>query len=176
MALRSLLFLFVVIFSSAIALQIMPEALVPALSPLQYITPDILVMYTTESVRRVVLSTILPVDQTDALAIFLSESISGFLGGLALKGVSVVDGNKNNKNSILNSAEVSGAYFGVAGALRSLALALGLSNLFVNAIALVFAGVASEVLKSRSKSIEPMKKKVGDGPAMYDLMKVITNC
>jgi hypothetical protein len=66
---------------------------------------------------------------------------------------------------------VSGAYFGVAGALRSLALALGLSNLFVNAIALLFAGVASEVVKSRNKSIQPMKKKVGDGPAMYDLMK-----
>ena len=35
--------------------------------------------------------------------------------------MSIIDGNRNNKDSFASSAELSGAYFGVAGAVRALA-------------------------------------------------------
>ena len=41
----------------------------------------------------------------------------------------------------------------------------------MNLLALSFGAILSELVKARSRSIEPMKKKVGDGPTMYDLMK-----
>jgi hypothetical protein len=69
------------------------------------------------------------------------------------------------------SPELSGAYFGVAGALRSLAQISGLSNIFVNLIVLSFAALISEFIKIRRRSIEPMRTRVGKGPTMYELMK-----
>lgn len=67
--------------------------------------------------------------------------------------------------------ELSGAYFGVAGALRSLAQIAGFSTFFVNVIALTFAALISEFIKIRSRSIEPLRTRVGNGPTMYELMK-----
>ena len=60
-------------------------------------------------------------DAQDALAIFVAEGVAGALGGIAAKGVSFIDGNKNNRDSALINAGTAGAYFGVAGAVRSLA-------------------------------------------------------
>ena len=68
-------------------------------------------------------------------------------------------------------AELSGAYFGVAGALRSLAQIAGLSNVLVNLIALSSGALLSEFIKIRRRSIEPMRTRVGNGPTMYELMK-----
>lgn len=59
---------------------------IPSLSPLKYITPDAVVSYITENFESTIWSSLLPIDQQDALAIFISEGVSGFLGGVALKG------------------------------------------------------------------------------------------
>ena len=115
---------------------------------------------------------VLPQDTPDGFAIFVSEGVSGALGGLAAKVITLINGNKNNKESALKNAEISGAYFGVTGAIRSLAQISGLSAIAINLLALFVATVISEGLKFRSRSIIPQRKKVsGDGPTMYDLMK-----
>jgi hypothetical protein len=69
------------------------------------------------------------------------------------------------------NAEISGAYFGVTGAIRSLVQVLGLSPIAVNLFALFTATVISELLKFRSRIIEPQRTRVNGGPTMYDLMK-----
>lgn len=148
-----------------------PAHLVPSLSPLQYITPQVVAQYVIENGENTLWSLLLPVDQQDAVAIFLSEGVSGFLGGVAAKGVSLIDGNKNNRQSSLANGEFSGAYFGTAAAIRSLASLAGLSSIFVNLSALLFASAISEFLKIRSMSIAPKRTRVGKGPTMYDLMK-----
>jgi hypothetical protein len=59
---------------------------IPSLAPLQYVTPQVIGQYIIESAESAVWSSLLPIDQQDALAIFISEGVSGFLGGVALKG------------------------------------------------------------------------------------------
>lgn len=99
----------------------LPLNVVPSLSPLQYITLPAIVSYLGSDVvqpvldraEKTVLSALLPVDQEDALAIFISEGVSGSFGGLVAKGVALLDGNKNNKKvSGLSNAGTFGAYFG----------------------------------------------------------------
>lgn len=116
-------------------------------------------------------STILPVDQKDAIAIFVSEGISGFAGGIAAKGVSLIDGQKNNRESALQNAEISTAYFAVSAAVRSLAQLAGFSTIFINISSLIFGSLTSELLKLRGRAIKPKMKRVGSGPTMYELMK-----
>lgn len=57
----------------------------PSLQPLQYISPEVVVSYLFESAQYAVLSALLPTNQEEALAIFISEGLSGFLGGFAAK-------------------------------------------------------------------------------------------
>lgn len=104
---------------------------IPSLFPLQYITPDVVAQFYLEQGRRAVISAIIPVDSNDALAVFISEGAGGFLGGFAQRFISRIDGNKNRVGSELASAGSSGAFFGVAGAVRSLAYASGLSQVCV---------------------------------------------
>eukprot|EP01031_Cornospumella_fuschlensis_P034964 gene34964-42341_t len=144
---------------------------IPSLAPLKYITPDNVINYITENFESNVWSSLLPVDQQDALAIFISEGVSGFLGGVALKGVSLIDGNRNNRESSLANAETSGLYFGSTAAIRSLAQLAGLSSITVNLVAVSLAALFSEVLKIRRRSISPLRTRVGSGPTMYELMK-----
>jgi hypothetical protein len=91
-----------------------------------------------DSAEKTVFNALLPIDQVDAVAIFISEGASGFLGGVVLKLISIIDGNKNKDAGII-AAGTSGAYFGVAGAVRALGQIAGLSPLFMNLIALVLA-------------------------------------
>jgi predicted CDP-diglyceride synthetase/phosphatidate cytidylyltransferase len=70
---------------------------VPSLSPLRYITPGVLGQYVLERAQATVWSGLLPVDQQDAVAIFISEGVSGFVGGIASKGTAA----KKLKQSIL---------------------------------------------------------------------------
>lgn len=57
----------------------------PSLQPLQYISPEVVVSYLFESAQYAVVSALLPTNQEEALAIFISEGLSGFLGGFAAK-------------------------------------------------------------------------------------------
>jgi hypothetical protein len=121
---------------------------------------------------QIVLGALLPVNQEDALAIFVSEGVSGSLGGLAGKVVALIDGNKNNrKDSLAVNAGTYGAYFGVAGAVRSLASIGGFSDLAVSLSAFTLATIVSELIKFRSTSIISQRTRVKDGPSMYELMK-----
>ena len=112
----------------------------PSLQPLQYITPSVLggalfdeFLGLKDKAVETVLAALLPVNQEDALAIFVSEGVSGSLGGLAGKVVSLIDGNKNKKETGFGGAAGTyGAYFGVAGAVRSLASLSGFSDVAVS--------------------------------------------
>jgi hypothetical protein len=95
----------------------------------------------------------------------------GALGGLAAKAIAFIDGNRYNRESTLVNAEISGAYFGVTGAIRSIAQIAGLSPIAVNLFALFLATVTSEVIKFRSRTLLPTRTRVKNGPTMYDLMK-----
>ena len=142
--------------------------LAPIVAPLNDGTFPVIIDYFEDLLKNAVL----PFDTQDAVAIFISEGVSGALGGLAAKAVMVIDGNKNNRLSGLINAEVSGAYFGVTGAIRSLAQISGLSPIAINLLALFIATIVSEGLKLRSRSIVPQRKKaLESGPTMYDLMK-----
>ena len=77
----------------------------------------------------------------------MSEGVSGSLGGLAGKVVSLIDGNKQKRGGALTNAGTYGAYFGVAGAVRSLASISGFSDLAVSLTAFVLATVVSEAFK-----------------------------
>jgi hypothetical protein len=103
--------------------------LVPSASPLQYIDAGTIAEFYFENVGRALMSSALPVDQSDAIAIFISEGVSGFLGGVAVKGIAVISGDTNNKDSGLQNAQFSGLYFGVSGAVSSLAQIAGLSTI-----------------------------------------------
>lgn len=145
---------------------------IPSLYPLQYITPNVVFQYYLEVANRAVISAVIPYDANDALAIFISEGVGGFLGGFAQRFISRIDGNKNKEGSELVSAGASGAYFGVAGAVRSLAYASGLSPLAVSLLALVSSFSVSEFIKIRSKSIEAQRTRTfSSSITMYDLMK-----
>ena len=112
----------------------------PSLQPLQYITPAVLggalfneALDLKDKAIDTILAALLPVNQEDALAIFVSEGVSGSLGGLAGKVVSLIDGNKNKKDTGFGGAAGTyGAYFGVAGAVRSLASLSGFSDVAVS--------------------------------------------
>lgn len=145
---------------------------VPSLSPLKYIDlPTIASYFLENTALPALVSTVLPTDEQDAVAIFISESACGFLGGIAAQGVSLIDGNKNNKESGLLSAQLSGTYFGISATVRSLAQIAGLSTILVNLFGLVFSIVCTEIIKVRGRSIEPLRTRVGNGPTMYELMK-----
>lgn len=137
----------------------------------QYIPPPIVSRDILENVENTLWGLLLPIDQQDAVAIFISEGVSGFLGGAAGKVVSYIDGNKNNRQSSIANAESSGAYFGTAAAIRSLASLAGFSSIFVNLFALTTAAMASEIVKVRDSNIVTQRTRVGNGPTMYDLMK-----
>ena len=99
---------------------------VPALQPMRYITPDVIGNYAVSSIENALWSTLLPAvsnyfnifigscnilisnmiwkDRQDAIAIFIAEGVSGFVGGVAAKGIAIIDGNKNNRESSLLSA------------------------------------------------------------------------
>ncbi|KAJ1431277.1 hypothetical protein B484DRAFT_448441 [Ochromonadaceae sp. CCMP2298] len=145
--------------------------LVPSASPLQYIDAGTIAEFYFENVGRALMSSALPVDQSDAIAIFISEGVSGFLGGVAVKGIAVISGDTNNKDSGLQNAQFSGLYFGVSGAVSSLAQIAGLSTITVNVLALAIGFLVGQSLKYRSRTIEPQKKRVGKGPSMYQLMR-----
>lgn len=145
--------------------------LAPDLFPLKYVTIPMMGEALVAQVEKSLWAAVLPVDSQDAVAIFVSEGVSGALGGLAAKGISLVDGNKNNKDSGLVSAGTSGVYFGVTGAVRSLLEIGGLSPIAVNILALFLAVSASEIIKFRSRTIPQQRTRVKDGPTMYDLMK-----
>ena len=83
--------------------------LTPSSNPLQYIQFPVIIDWLTESSKQLIQNGLLPVDGTDAVAIFISEGVSGALGGVAAKGISIIDGNKLNKEKFISSAEVSGA-------------------------------------------------------------------
>ena len=178
-----------------------------SLNPLQFITPEVLISVAgtaaVTSVRdikdraaKVILGALLPVNQEDALAIFVSEGVSGSLGGLAGKVVSLIDGNKQKRGGALVNAGTYGAYFGVAGAVRSLASISGFSDLAVSLTAFVLATVVSEAFKVphlssfqctlsiysisppvpstqiRSETIVQQRTRaVPGGPSMFELMK-----
>lgn len=143
----------------------------PSLSPLQYIDCRLLTEYLLDATLPALKSAVLPTDGQDAIAIFISESACGFLGGIAAKGISLIDGNKNNRESGLLSAQLSGTYFGVSATIRSLAQLAGLSTILVNTLALVFSILLTEAIKLRGQSIEPLRTRVGKGPTMYELMR-----
>ena len=148
---------------------------IPSLAPLQYVTLPVIIDYIkdtlTENGPIFLLNSLVPLDRQDYIAIFISEGVSGALGGLAAKVISLIDGNKDNKESSLVSAEVSGAYFGVSAASRSLVSIAGLSPIAVNLFALILATAISEGLKIRGRIVLPQRTRAKGSPTMYDLMK-----
>ena len=106
-------------------LAITPTAYVPTTAPLQYITFPAVLEYVFENTESILANSLLPVDGKDYIAIFISEGVSGALGGALSKLTTLIDGNKNNRESVFANAEISGAYFGVTGAVRSLAQIAG---------------------------------------------------
>ena len=76
----------------------------PIVSPLQYITLPVIGDYIKDYVENFFVTAIVPFDTQDAIAIFISEGVSGALGGVASKAVSLIDGNKNNRESGFTNA------------------------------------------------------------------------
>ena len=76
----------------------------PIVSPLKYITIPVIGEYLKDYVENFFVTAIVPFDTQDAVAIFISEGVSGALGGLASKAVSLIDGNKNNRESGITNA------------------------------------------------------------------------
>ena len=69
------------------------------------------------------------------------------------------------------NAGASGIYFGVNGAVLSLATIGGVSQFGVSLAAAIFSVLASEFIKIRARTIEEQRTRVGNGPSMYELMR-----
>ncbi len=143
---------------------------VPQTYPLQYISPSVAIGVFLEKISETFVEAIIPESFDDAVAIALSEGAAGFVAGVASKAVSVIDGNKSNKDSALGTAANSGAFFFARGATRAIAELVGMSTLLVNIIGLSSALIFSELIKARSRSIEEQQTRVGKNK-MIDLMK-----
>jgi len=142
---------------------------IPSLYPLQYITPPAVFQYTVEAA----ISSLVPRDSNEALAIFVSEGTGGFFGGIASRAISRIDGNKFKKTSELLSGAGAGTYLGVAGAVRSLAYAAGASQLAVSLSALLTSVVIGSIIRLRAELIEKQQTATQSSPKvkMYDLMR-----
>lgn len=147
------------------------ENRVPSNNPLKYINLEIISESIFEQFPKTALGTILPVDANDAVAIFIAEGCSGFLGGVVGKVTAIISRDRNFKDSSLSAAGISGAYFGVTAAVRTLFGIVGASTLFESLIAFSLASIISEFIKYQSRSIAPLQTKVGNGPTMFDLMR-----
>jgi hypothetical protein len=143
----------------------------PTAPPLQYISPLVVMDYFLENTASTLQSAMLPSDMMDAAAVIASEGAAGALGGIAGKGLSIVDGNKNNKDNAFTNAGASGAFFAIRSGLRALSTLVGMSTPLVGLLTLIIATVSSEVIKMRARAIETQQKRVGDGPAMIELMR-----
>ena len=140
-------------------------------NPLKYIDFPLIVSYGTNVIPKSILSVLLPTSSNDLVASFIAEGCSGFLGGVAGKLSSILNKNKNSKDSSIQSGLVSGAYFGISGAVRSFSQLFGVSILLESILSFTVASIASEFLKFQSRSVAPKMTRVGNGPTMYDLMK-----
>lgn len=78
-----------------ITMSMPPPMIAPSLYPLQYITPQVIGDTILRSGQEAVWSALLPIDQQDAVAIFISEGVSGFLGGVAAKGTELLKHSMN---------------------------------------------------------------------------------
>ena len=146
---------------------------IPSLYPLQYITPATVFEYSLDTVNTAVVSALIPKDSNEALAIFISEGVGGFLGGIARRIIGRIDGNKFKGASELISGAGGATYFGVSGAVRSLAYAGGASQLAVSLSALLSSVTISAVIRFRAKLIEEQRTTTKSFPKikMYDLMR-----
>lgn len=149
------------------------ETMAPSLFPLQYITPGVVVQYSLDAVSQTAINALIPKDSNEALAIFISEGVGGFLGGGVRRVIGRIDGNKLKSGSDLLSAAGGATYFGVAGAVRSLAYAGGASQLAVSLSALLTSVTISAVIRIRAKIIEEQRTTTQSFPKikMYDLMR-----
>lgn len=146
---------------------------IPSLYPLQYVTPGVVFQYAVESVNSAVVSALIPKDSNEALAIFISEGAGGFFGGIARRVIGRIDGNKLKGSSELISGAGGATYFGIAGAVRSLAYAGGASQLAVSLSALLTSVVISTVIRVRRNIIKEQQTTTMSFPKikMYDLMR-----
>lgn len=164
-----LLALLTLLSSTHLVHTLMPSY-VPQTYPLQYVSPPVAIGVFVEKISETFVEAIIPESFDDAVAIALSEGAAGFIAGVASKAVSVIDGNKSNKDSALGTAANSGAFFFARGATRAIAELVGMSTLLVNIIGLSSALIFSELIKARSRSIEEQQTRVGKNK-MIDIMK-----
>lgn len=148
-------------------------AYIPAPSPpmLQYITLPAVLEVLQENIGHTIWNAVFPESLNDAIAIGISEGASGFTGGLAAKLVSLVDGNRESKDSTLTNAGSAGIFFAIRGIIRSVAEVLGGSTILITVASLTLATTISELVKLRGRAIGEQQKRVGNGPTMFDLMQ-----
>lgn len=130
-----------------------PQQYAPSNYPLQYINPQIILDYGIENAGKTFYNAVVPGSFNDQVAVALSEGASGFIAGVATKLVSVVDGNKNNKDSVISNAANSGAFFFVRAGGKAVADLFGSSTLIVNILGLIIALSFSEIIKARSRGM-----------------------
>jgi hypothetical protein len=159
------------VFSLLIIIASIDAYVIPTTQPLQYITAPVAAQYLLESTTSTIWEAVFPETMDDALAVAISEGASGFLGGIAGKTMSIVDGNQNNRDNALTSAGASGAFFAVRGGVRVLADLIGMSTPLVDLSALIVATVLSELIKLRGRYISDQQTRVGNGPTMLELMR-----
>lgn len=147
----------------------------PDSPPLSYITGSAITEYLLESSRKTLTESLLPSSINDAVAVALSEGASGFLAGLVVKLVSVIDGNPDQmakKDSALTTATNTASFFAVRGGTKALADILGSSTIVINLLSLLTALFFAEVLKARTRDIMEKQVRVGGGKTtMLELMR-----
>jgi hypothetical protein len=143
----------------------------PSLQPLQYIQIPVIGQILWEQLGTTVWDSVFPEDLDDAVAISISEGASGFVGGVALKLASLIDGNKDSKDSTLTNGGATGIFFATRGGLRALGEFIGASTILVSLGTLLVATILSEVVKLRGRAVNQQQTRVGDGPTMMALMK-----
>ena len=162
----NLLFVLLLMLSS-----VKPYAIAPSLQPLHYIDPPALGEFLLDQLRDSFVSSIVPTTFNDAAASIVSAGASGFIAGLAVSVLAVVDGNKNFNDSTIVSAGASGFYFATRSSVDIVGEIIGMSTPVVDVLAVVLPILVSELFKLRARAIGEQQTRVGEGPTMFELMR-----
>ncbi len=126
------------------------------LAPFPVVTPDELIEYATE-VASVIGGATIPTKPDEVLALVISESIAGFIGGNIEKYSALIVNDQEGFNSTLRGS-VTTAYFGFRGGIRFVTNFVGIPSFISRPLSGVLASIVAEFLKAFDRKRENKRK------------------
>jgi hypothetical protein len=126
------------------------------LAPFPVVTSEELIEYATE-VASVIGGATIPTKPDEVLALVISESIAGFIGGNIEKYSALIVNDQEGFNSTLRGS-VTTAYFGFRGGIRFVTNFVGIPSFISRPLSGVLASIVAELLKAFDRKRENKRK------------------